>query len=515
MTGASADRRSLHGPAGRRQPMSRLLAYVIGAVVTAVGVAMLPAAVVSLLYREWAVAGQIALAGVITMGAGAAGWRVFGRTGKFTTREGFATVGLAWFFLACFGTLPYLISGAIPNVADAFFETASGFTTTGSSILSDPATLPYGILFWRSLTQWVGGMGIIILSLAILPLLGVGGVQLARAESPGPEPDRLTPRFRETAKRLWYVYAGITVLEAILLALGDMDLFQAVNHSLTTMSTGGFGTEADSVAGFSKYTQWVIIVFMFIAGASFALHYRALRKPTAYLKHTEFRLYAAIVVGATIVIGGGIWGDPSTPIGAPAAASWNFFDTLTDSLFTALTIVTTTGYGTANFGMWNAGLQIFIVGMMFLGGMAGSTAGGIKTFRLGVLSRAASADLRRLIHPRAVFITRFGRDPVPDPIVESVQSFFLFFMFLFMTGTFLFGFITSSIPGAELDLVTHASAVASALGNIGPGLGEVGPANNYGLLPVPAKLLLSFLMIAGRLEIFPVLLLFTRSLWRS
>ena len=359
-------------------------------------------------------------------------------------------------------------------------------------------------------------MGIIILSLAILPLLGVGGVQLARAESPGPEPDRLTPRFRETAKRLWFVYAGVTFLEMLLLWAGDMSLFQAVAHSLTTMSTGGFGTELDSIAGFSLYTQWVIIAFMLIAGASFALHYRALRSgPRVYTRHTEFRLYAAIAIVATIIIAGGIWGDPSTPVAAIPAETANTFTTITDATFTALTLVTTTGFATADFGQWNAGLQIFVVGLMFLGGMAGSTAGGMKTFRIGVLSRAASADLRRLIHPRGVFITRFGKEPVPDPIVESVQSYFLFFMFLFMTGTFLFGFITSTLPGAQLDLVTHASAVASALGNIGPGLGEVGPASNYALLPGPAKWLLAFLMIAGRLEIFPVLLLFTRSLWRS
>ncbi len=482
--------------------MYRLLAFVIGAVVVAAGVGMVPAAIVSAIYTEWDVSLQILGASAVTVSVGLVGWRRIGRTGQFTTKEGFATVGLAWFFLAFFGTLPYLFSGAIPNLTDAFFETASGFTTTGSSIVPDPSMLPKGILFWRSLTQWLGGMGIIILSLAILPLLGVGGVQLARAESPGPQPDRLTPRFRETAKRLWYVYAGITVLEMLFLWAGDMNLFQAVNHAFTTMSTGGFGTEPDSIAGFSAYTQWVIVAFMFIAGASFALHYRALRKPGVYWKSTEFRLYAAITIAAIVIIAGGIWGDQA--IG----------DTIRDSAFTAVILLTTTGYATADFGSWVGGLQIFVVGLMFLGGMAGSTAGGIKTFRIGVLTKAASADLRRLIHPRGVFITRFGKDPVPDPIVESVQSFFLFYMFLFMTGTFLMGFFSSTLPNAELDLVTSVSAVASALGNIGPGLGEVGPTSNYLGIAWPSKWLLSFLMIGGRLEIFPVLLLFTRDLWR-
>jgi trk system potassium uptake protein TrkH len=482
--------------------MARRLAYVIGPVVMAAGAAMLPAAGVALIYREWDVALGIAVAGVITFMTGLIGWRLVGRQGVVTTKEGFATVGLAWFVLAFFGTLPYLITGSITNLTDAFFETASGFTTTGASVVPNPELLSHGILIWRSLTQWVGGMGIIILSLAILPVLGVGGVQLAKAESPGPEPDRLTPRFRETAKRLWLVYAGITAVEIIFLVAGEMNLFQAVNHAFTTMSTGGFSTEAASVGAFGPYTQWVIIVFMFVAGVSFALHYRALTSPSAYFKSTEFLLYSAMVVGATVIIAGGIWGDT------------DFFQMATDSTFTALTLVTTTGFGTVDFGQWVSGLQILIVGLMFLGGMAGSTAGGIKTYRIGVLTRAASADLRRLVHPRGVFITRFGKDVVPDPIVESVQSFFLFFMFLFMTGTFAMGFITSTLPGAELDLVTSASAVASALGNIGPGLGEVGPASNYLGIPWPSKWLLSFLMIAGRLEIFPVLLLFTRELWR-
>jgi len=493
----STERRAAHSVS-----MGRRLSYVIGAVVMAAGVAMVPAALVSAIYREWEQALWILVAAGITVAAGYIGWRYIGRQGVVTTREGFATVGIAWFALAFFGTLPYLLTGSIGNLTDAFFETASGFTTTGASVIPDPGLISHGMLFWRSLTQWLGGMGIIILSLAILPVLGVGGVQLAKAESPGPEPDRLTPRFRDTAKRLWYVYAGITLIEIIFLAFGEMNLFQAINHAFTTMSTGGFSTEAGSIGAFGLYTQWVIIFFMFTAGASFALHYRALTRPGVYFRSAEFLLYAVMVFVAVIIIGGGIWGDSRV------------VQVVTDSVFTSLTLMTTTGFGTTDFGQWGSGLQIFIVGLMFLGGMAGSTAGGIKTYRIGVLTKAASADLRRLVHPRGVFITRFGKDVVPDPIVESVQSFFLFFMFLFMTGTFAMGFISSTLPGAELDLVTSASAVASALGNIGPGLGAVGPASNYLAIPWPSKWLLSFLMIAGRLEIFPVLLLFTRELWR-
>ena len=481
--------------------MGRRLAFIIGAVVAASGAAMMVPAAVSLGYQEWSEARQIFIAALITVTVGAIFWRVLGRPGVLTTKEGFAAVGLAWFVMAFFGTLPYLLTGSIDNLTDAFFETAAGFTTTGSSIVPDPSTLSHGILIWRSATQWMGGMGVIVLSIAILPLLGVGGVQLAKAESPGPQPDRLTPRFRETAKRLWFIYVAFTFIETLLLWAGDMNLFQAVAHALTTMSTGGFGTEATSIADFSAYTQWVIIAFMFMAGASFALHFRALRNPGEYLKNTEFRVYGTLVLVAAGIIAFGIWDD----------AMWN--TSIRDSAFTAVSMVTTTGYATADFGAWAPGLQILVVGLMFLGGSAGSTAGGVKTFRLAVLSRAAAADLRRLVHPRGVFVTRFGGKSVPDPIVESVQSFFLFYMFLFMTGTVLLGLIESRV-GSGLDLISATSAVASALGNIGPGLGEVGPTANYLAVPWLGKWLLSFLMIAGRLEIFPVLLLFTRNLWR-
>ena len=488
----------MHRPAH----MFRHLAYVIGAVVAAAGVSMLPAAAVSLIYREWEAAGWITLAAAITVLCGLIGWKAVGRSGDLTTKEGFAAVGLAWFAMAFFGVLPYLLTGSIDNLTNAFFETASGFTTTGASLVPDPAALPRGILMWRSLTQWLGGMGIIILSLAILPLLGVGGVQLARAESPGPEPDRLTPRFRETAKRLWYVYALVTLAEVLFLWAGDMTLFQAVNHALTTMSTGGFGTEASSIDGFSPYVQWVIIAFMFIAGTSFSLHFRAVRQPGRYWKSTEFRLYLAIAAAASVLILGGLWRN-----GGFSA------DILRDSIFTALALITTTGFSTADFGLWIPTLQILVVGLMFVGGMAGSTAGGIKIYRLGVLAKASTADLRRLIHPRGVFITRFGGDRVPDPVLESVQAYFLFFMFTFMTGTFLLGFLGSTF-NQEMDIVTAVSATASALGNIGPALGNLGPSSNYLDLAWPGKWLLSCLMIVGRLEVFPVLLLFTRSLWR-
>ena len=478
----------------------RRLAHVIGAVVAAAGAAMVFPVIVALIYTEFDVAWRIGLAGILTTGVGLAAWRYLEPPGKLATREGFAIVGLSWIAMAFFGTLPYLLTGEISSFTDAFFETAAGFTTTGASVTPDPAALSHGILFWRALTQWLGGMGIIILSIAILPLLGIGGVELARAEAPGVSPDRLAPRFRETAKRLWLLYATFTVLEVLLLWVGDMSLFEAIAHAFTTMSTGGFSTGAGSLGAFSAYTQWVVIGFMVLAGASFALHFRGLAKPREYVRNAELKLYLGIIGAASLVAVVGIWASP-------------IHDAIRDGLFTVVSVVTTTGYATTDFGLWPVALQILVLGLMFVGGMTGSTGGSVKPFRLGVLFQASRADLRRVIHPRGMFPVRFGHDVVSEKVVESVQSFFLLYMFIFMTGTMLFGIVVG-IWGGGFDLVSSASAVASALGNIGPGLSEVGPTSNYLGVPAVGKWLLSFLMIVGRLEIFPVILLLSPELWR-
>ncbi len=478
----------------------RHLLHVVGAVIAGIGIAMASPAIVSALYGEWNDAGLILASAGVTVSVGFGLWKVFDRPGELSVREGFAAVGLSWIAMVVVGTLPYLLTGSITDLADVVFESASGFTTTGASIVADPAALSHGILFWRSLTQWIGGMGIIVLSIAILPLLGMGAVQLARAESPGPTPDRLTPRFRETAKRLWLVYLALTVAEAGLLAVGEMTWFEAVNHAFTTMSTGGFSTNAGSMGAYSAYIQWVVIVFMLLAGASFALHYKALREPSVHFRSAEFRLYLGII---------GLAG------AAFAAANWgaSAHDSIRDGLFTSLTLVTTTGYGTSDFAAWAPALQVGIVGLMFVGGMAGSTSGSVKVYRLQVLSGASRVDVRRLIHPRGVFVTRVGRRAVPEAIVEAVQTFFLLYMFAFMTGTFLLAMI-EWFTGGHLDMVATVSAVASALGNVGPGLGEVGPASNYLGVSGAGKVLLSSLMIVGRLEILPILILFNRELWR-
>ena len=478
----------------------RHLLHVVGAVVGAIGASMLISALVSAIYQEWSSALWILAAAALTTVIGLVLWRFFDRPGELSTREGFAAVALAWIAIGLVGALPYLFTGSITNVTDAVFETVGGFSTTGSSVIPDPALLPHGIQFWRSFTQWMGGMGIIVLSIAILPLLGMGAVQLARAESPGPTPDRLTPRFKETAKRLWIVYVALTAIEMILLWLGDMTFFEAVNHGFTTMSTGGYSTNAGSLNAFSNYSQWVVIIFMILAGTSFAVHYRAIRKPGVYWKTTEVRVYLGVTAAAAIVMMIGTWGG-------------SVHDTIRDAIFTAASMITTTGYGTADFGLWKPALQIMIVGLMFVGGMAGSTAGSVKIYRHEVLYEASRVDIRRLIHPRGVFVARIGKSPLKDDLVEAVQTFFLLYMFAFMTGSFALAVI-ASIWGPDMDIVSTVSAVASSLGNVGPGLGSVGPTGNYLEVPMLGKWLLAGLMIVGRLEILPILILFNRESWR-
>jgi len=479
----------------------RHLLHVVGAVLGATGIAMLGPVGIGAIYREWAELPGLIAAALITMLVGYVLWRRFDRPGELSTREGFAAVGLAWFALTIAGALPYLLTGEIGNLTDAIFESAAGITTTGASIVPDPGMLSHGVVFWRSLTQWIGGMGIIVLSIAILPLLGMGAVQLARAESPGPMPDRLTPRFRETAKRLWFVYMALTVIETVLLWFGDMTLFESINHAFTTMSTGGFSTNVGSLGAYSSYSQWVVIVFMALAGMSFALHYKVIRRdPFAYFKSIGLRVYLVIIVLAASLMAVGTWG---------GAVS----DTIRNAVFTSLTIITTTGFGTVDFALWIPPLGVLIIGLMFVGGMAGSTAGAIKTDRLQILYEASRTDVRRIIHPRGVFVTRAGGGVVPDLVVEAVQTFFLLYMIAFMTGTFLLAII-SWVGGTQLDIVTIVSAVASSLGNIGPGLGDVGPTSNYLEVPAIGKWLLSMLMIVGRLEILPILILFNREVWR-
>lgn len=479
-------------------PTRRRLAVIVSAVIAAGGAATLPAIVTGVLYAEWDDTLALAVTAVLAAAIWLAGRRFVGGNETITTREGFAAVALSWLVLILFGSLPYLFADVFNRPVDAVFETAAGFTTTGATVLPDPGVLSHAMLLWRATTQWVGGMGIIVLSIAVLPMLGAGGVELARAEAPGPEPDRMTPRFRDTAERLWWLYVGLTGIEAVLLTVGDMSVFQAIAHSLTTMPTGGFGTEASSLAGFSAYTQWVIIIFMVAAGVSFALHFRALSRPRVYLENTEFFGYLAILGLAVAIIAAGTWS-----LGGGIEAR------LRDSVFTAVATVTGTGYATANWAAFAPGLLLAVLVFMFLGGMAGSTAGAVKTYRLGILYKTIGSNLKRIIYPSVVSVQRFDGKAVEPRLVHGVVAFFVLYVGFFVGGSVLLGFFE---PG--FDLTTIGSASASAIGNVGPALGELGPTSSYAKLGADSKLLLSFLMVVGRLEIYPVLILLTHRWWR-
>jgi trk system potassium uptake protein TrkH len=416
------------------------------------------------------------------------------------TKEGFAIVTLGWFFFSIFGSLPFLISGYIPSFTNAFFETMSGFTTTGASILTNIEALPHGILFWRSLTHWIGGMGIIVLSIAILPFLGIGGMQLFKAEVPGPVADKLTPRITETAKILWGVYVLFSAVETGLLMLGGMNLFEALCHTFGTMATGGYSTKNASIGTYhSAYIDFVIIIFMIIAGTNFSIHYRFLKGDfKSYFKNQEFLFFISIIGLATFLIGIDTFLNHYHSIG----------ETVQKTLFQVVSILTTTGYGTADFEQWASSSQIILFLMMFIGGCAGSTGGGMKVVRVFVLMKFVFSEIIRLIHPHAVVSVRFGNTVIPREVLTNVMGFFILFVFLFTVGV-----IVMSAIG--LDIVTAFGSVAATLGNIGPGLGGVGPTDNYADIPAIGKWILSFFMLAGRLEIFTVIILFSPSFWKK
>ncbi len=438
--------------------------------------------------------------GLITFGVGSFAYLISKGVEKdLGKREGYIIVSFIWVIFSIFGCLPYLFSGAIPSVTDAFFETMSGFTTTGSSVLNNIEELPHGILFWRSLTQWMGGMGIIVMFLAILPTLGIGGRELFVAEVPGPAPDKLTPRIKETARNLWGLYMLFTLIETIMLYFGGMNFFDAVNHSLTTMATGGYSTKQASVGFFtSPYLQYVIIFFMFVAGTNFTLSYAFITgKMTKVYKDEEFRFYTIVVFLFSIMIALGLF----------AAGNIAGEQAFRDSLFTVVSIITTTGYATADYLLWTPFLGMLIFVLFFVGGSAGSTGGGVKVVRILLLFKNSFYELKRLVHPNAVIPIRYNRHVVDQRTVTNILAFFVFYILIFMISSILMSLWTA-------DIYSAFSAVATTLGNIGPGFGEIGPMENFHDLPDLAKWFLSFLMLLGRLELFTVLILFSPSFWK-
>ncbi len=413
-------------------------------------------------------------------------------------REAFLTVTLSWVTFSFFGSIPFLASGHIPNLTDAFFETMSGFTTTGATILVDIEVLPKSLLLWRNMTQWLGGMGVIALAVAVLPFLGVGGVQLFKAEVPGPIKDRISPRISETAKILWAVYLLFTVAEVILLMLGGLDLFDAICVTFGTLATGGFTPTNASIAAYpSPYIHYVVIVFMFIAGVNFSLHYWALRgRPQHYFSNPEFRFFLfinALAVGLIMI----------SRLAKGDAFSEEFFRS---TLFQTVSIVTTTGFVTHDYEQWPFVTQIILLALMLFGGCTSSTGGGMKNVRILVAFKFMGSELKKLFHPHGIFPIRMGERAVPEGLVLNIIGFIAMYILIFFLGVM-------AMTGLGLDIDTSIGAVAATLGNVGPGIGAVGPVENYAHLPVLAKWTLSFLMMVGRLEIFTVLVVFTRPFW--
>ena len=422
------------------------------------------------------------------------------KAGDMGPREAFAAVGLSWFLVSAIGGLPFWLHGTLPTYTDAFFEAASGFTTTGASVLIDIQSVPRGILFWRSLTHWLGGMGIIVLGLAILPMLGVGGMQLYKAEVPGPVPEKLTPRIQHTALLLWGVYVLLSALETGLLFLGGMNIFEALTHTFGTMATGGFSPLNGSIGQYGNaYFDWVIILFMFLAGANFTLHFKILKGDIgAWWRDEEFRFYTSLVVGGVL------------SVAAFLLLSGNY-DTFLDALrfgaFQVVSTITTTGYVTADYEMWPFYVQTLLLVFMFVGGCAGSTGGGIKNVRILMLFKEIYAELMRLLHPKAVAYTRLNDQVVSREVVSSILVFFSIYIVVFTVGTII-------MAGLGVDVLTAISGVAATLNNIGPGLGSVGPTENYASIPMAGKWVLSVCMVMGRLELDEVLLLFMPATWR-
>ncbi len=419
------------------------------------------------------------------------------RSQQLSKKDGFLLVTLAWVTISFFGALPYIL-GVHMSLTDAFFETMSGFTTTGASILTNIEAMPKSILFWRSLTHWLGGMGIVVLSVAILPMLGIGGIQLIKAESPGPTMEKITPRITQTAKYLWGVYLLLSLVETLLLLAGGMNLFDALTHTFGTMATGGFSTKNASIAYFhSAYIDWVIIVFMFLAGANFSIHFRVLTGKFKSLKDDEFRFYLFIVVISVLLVSVDL-----------VKQYGSFFSALRYGAFQVVSIMTTTGYVTANYEKWPHLAQMVLFLLMFVGGCSGSTGGSIKVIRIYTLLKQAINELKYHVHPKGVFALTINRQPVRKNIVYSISGFF----FLYMATFFLVALVVSLFG---VDLLTALSASAATLGNIGPGFGNVGPVDNYAHLPLIVKWVLSFAMLVGRLEIYTVFVIFTPIFWKK
>ncbi len=479
----------------------RLISRLVAILIICLGISMIAPLAVSLVHADGSEKAFVfSMAVTFTLGM-----IIFALAGKpsdhyLSHRDGAVIVTVGWIVACAIATMPYLLSGAITDLTNAYFESMSGFTTTGASIMTDIEKLPMGILLWRSETQWLGGMGIIVLSIAILPFLGIGGMQLYKAETPSPVVDKLTPRISDTAGSLWKIYIAFTVVQIGLLFSGGMTLFDAVCHAFTTMPTGGFSTKNASIAHYrSLYFDFIIVVFMMIAGTSFSLHYKLFKGQFATVgKNPELRVFWTIVVCFALLVTYDIYG--------------NVYDSITDSLryavFQIVSIITTTGYVTADYEKWPAFSQQILLMCMFLGSMAGSTGGAIKIMRFVLLVKHSYLEIFRIIHPHATTVVKLGDMPVSQSVLRSIWGFFALYI-----GLFAIASLFMSLLG--LDMISSISSVATCLGNVGPGLGIVGPMDNYFGIPLAGKWILIFCMLLGRLEIFTIIVLLMPGFWKK
>ncbi|RTE53724.1 TrkH family potassium uptake protein [Arenibacter aquaticus] len=490
---------------------SKIIFHLMGLLLLCNGFFMILAAVVSGIYDDGATL-DITLAAIVTMLVGVLGMFYTRNHKKQVKRkEGYIIVTFGWLVMSASGMLPYLFSGTIPDLTNAFFETISGYTTTGASVVDDIEALPEGILLWRSLTHWIGGMGIIVLAIAILPLLGIGGMQLFAAEAPGPSSDKLHPRITDTAKRLWLIYFSYTVAETILLKLAGMSFFDAVNHSLATLSTGGFSTKNASMAYWNDepLIQYIVILFMFLAGSNFVLSYYAFKgKVQKVIMDEEFKFYSIFVLCFTVVAGLVVYFQGNVPVSDFHPMIFGEAEsTFRHTLFQVISVITTTGFVTADFTSWTPFLTVFFFGLMFLGGSAGSTAGGIKVMRHLIIIKNGLLEFKRTLHTNAIIPVRYNNKTVQENIVYNIIAFFVLYMLLFIIGSLVLG-------GLGLDFESAIGGAASSLGNVGPALGSLYPLTNFNSLPALGKWWCGFLMLLGRLELFTVLILLSPYFWK-
>ena len=481
---------------------------ILAAMLGLTGVTMLLPALIAWGYNEPDLVGHLKSSAICVLIALPV-WFFTRKNRSLNNKDGFAIVTLAWLLVALAGAQPFYLTGAIPNFTDAWFESMSGVTTTGATIIGNIETLPnlvngieslpHGVLFWRSFIQWIGGMGIIVFTIAILPLLGVGGVQLFKAEVPGPVADKIRPRINQTAKILWMVYVGFTFVQMLLLGLAGMPWFDSVCHAFTTMPTGGFSTQNASIAAYSNpLIHYIIIFFMFVAGVNFTLHFRAITgNYKVHLKDYEFRVYLSIICIATLLIFFNI---------SSANSDWSHNSFLI-SLFESLAMLTGTGYAIADYELWPFFSQHLLLIIMFFGAMGGSTSGGMKIARIILLIKYAATETRRMLHARAIIPIRIGDRFISDEVVRNTLGFSLIYLSIFVLTSFV-------LTAFNLDLLSAIGASASAIGNVGPAFGAFGPTDNYALLHPIGKWMLTICMLLGRLEIFTIMVLFSRTFWK-